>query len=776
MDSDNQLLNSLTNTLNCQIKYLALANSSFYNDKNSLIQKDNCIICLGTQKVFFLQDDLNKEILTVDYKLLRSIEEIKKNDFNLYIITNNISKLKEDTVTRILITTSENRGALIKNFMCYYSVYFMENHFKVRSLIFEPLKEQRKPANNSNEKGGLRTLPSDIKFYNFNYVGQVVKDKYNQDLFNLVFKYDADKSKEDKKKGPPKNYSDKCNIHIEISEAIPLWNFETNKDCRDLSYTAYVNFFEYMKSMKIEHKNFWIIKKKIYYKKFNINEDPCRWEGWTIEARTFLKEKITNYIFVYLRRKFLPPFFDTYQDIRFVLSEECSPDNTDINPKAHQLLELITGTLHSTETFQSVNQRIVFLKAKIESLLIDEETLFFLQNINNNIKGDLFVFGLTLFWNFLNCFYKTSKPQDLSDFKQELNDHPEILETALWKDKNNNYQFTKNIDEIININSNHPAINEQKKGMILDTQTASPEDETFNIKIESDRPEKYSNDVWKNKVYRLVAYVLNGGFFKHKITLESFIDNTLMKYPSSEIQSIIILCLNLFNEESKKVIHIQDDVQPEVKFSFNEDVVAVILKTGLICKLVVDSSNSNLMKIIVTILTTHPTIKILSIFFYNLDALHELLIEVYNVDNVGTTLEEAYLRSFIKPLLDIFKNKEKCPIILTLACKCLILLCSNKQENNINIGDLFRKKILIEGEIIDRIADYLKEYAFDEKLVLCCLDLFSLIMKEIELPINDKLYGDLKLYEILRDFLSNPKIPGLFFSQRVSLIIIITFS
>jgi hypothetical protein len=136
-------------------------------------------------------------------------------------------------------------------------------------------------------------------------------------------------------------------------------------------------------------------------------------------------------------------------------------------------------------------------------------------------------------------------------------------------------------------------------------------------------------------------------------------------------------------------------------------------------------------------------------------------------------LDEPNLRSLIKPLLEIFINKDEkeiCPSKLILSSKCLILLCGNGGNNP---ADLYRKKILIEGNIIDKIALYLKHYAFDEKLVLCCLDLFSLIMKEIEVPIEDKLYhnNDLSLYPILKDFLSNSKkkkLPGFFFSQRVS--------
>jgi hypothetical protein len=628
MDSDNQLLNSLGKTLNCEIKYIAFATVSFHKEyeKNSEIEKSNIsIICLGTQKIFFLEGDLGKEKFTITYNFLDSIKETKKNEFELSLIPNTIYLFKANPVARILIATSENRGALIKNFMCFYTLFYMQNKFVVKSLIFEAQKDEKivaKVAAEKSEKGPLRTLPAPIKFYNFHYIGQRIGDKKNHDLFNLEFKYEVDKSKNDKKNGQQKIFPDTCKISIDISDDIPISNFGVYRDTRDLSYYAYINFFDYMKANKIEHKNFWISKNQIFYKKYNLNEDPCRWEGWTIEARAKITEKYNDYVFVYLRRKFLPPYFDSYQDFRFILIEETESENTDINPKAHLLMELITGSLHSTETFQPVTESKRILQAKIESLIIDEETLFFLQNLSNTkidlqdiFTEELYELGRKLFWNILNCFKFPDSEFLKKDFQQDMNDHLKKTD-LLSKDKSDKYNFLKIIEDMIKLNSSRSSAQEHKKVMVMDTDASSPspEDETYNIKIESDKEEKNSHDVWKNKVYRYVAYILNGGLFKHKITLETLIKEFIMKNSNtnSDIQDVIKNCINLFDEDKKGVISPSNDLQSVKKISFNEEVMAVILKTGYICKLVTDSNIS--FKNICTVITLYPTSKILRTF------------------------------------------------------------------------------------------------------------------------------------------------------------------
>lgn len=138
---------------------------------------------------------------------------------------------------------------------------------------------------------------------------------------------------------------------------------------------------------------------------------------------------------------------------------------------------------------------------------------------------------------------------------------------------------------------------------------------------------------------------------------------------------------------------------------------------------------------------------------------------------MGKSIDLDRLKSLIQPILKIFgnvNNDNRCPIKLTLAAKCLILL-SDRSDKSDSKFELFRKKIIIEGQVIKRISFYLRKYPFDEKLTLACLDLFAILMKEIELPLYEILYnGEERLFEILIGYLNETNVKGYFYSQRVS--------
>jgi hypothetical protein len=131
-------------------------------------------------------------------------------------------------------------------------------------------------------------------------------------------------------------------------------------------------------------------------------------------------------------------------------------------------------------------------------------------------------------------------------------------------------------------------------------------------------------------------------------------------------------------------------------------------------------------------------------------------------DDVVLSEERKAFLYIVPPLITIFADKRKCPQTLTLCCKCLCLLLCKKSD------EVFRKKIVFEGNIVSVIATYLDLYDFDEKLVLCLLDLFALVMNDSELLIVDHLYGyPDRLFDKLKKFLEPTNVPGTYYSQRV---------
>jgi len=124
--------------------------------------------------------------------------------------------------------------------------------------------------------------------------------------------------------------------------------------------------------------------------------------------------------------------------------------------------------------------------------------------------------------------------------------------------------------------------------------------------------------------------------------------------------------------------------------------------------------------------------------------------------------ERKPLIHIITPLAMIFTDKRKSLSTISLSCKCLCLLAIKKSD------DVFRKKIAFQSELINSISTYLEVYNFDERIVLCCLDLFVLIMNESELTLTDYLYGyPCLMFDKLKRFFEPTGIPGTYYSQRV---------
>jgi hypothetical protein len=118
----------------------------------------------------------------------------------------------------------------------------------------------------------------------------------------------------------------------------------------------------------------------------------------------------------------------------------------------------------------------------------------------------------------------------------------------------------------------------------------------------------------------------------------------------------------------------------------------------------------------------------------------------------------------ITPLREIFEDTRKSPLTVLHAGKCLCLLVKNESEIDHKI------KLADEGGVVKVIKFYLEHYDFDEKLVLCCLDLFMYIMNEIKgKGIKELLYDDNQtgLMDVFIKFFGLPKVPGVYYSQRV---------
>lgn len=160
------------------------------------------------------------------------------------------------------------------------------------------------------------------------------------------------------------------------------------------------------------------MQNKIYNKKFNFNEDLCLWEGWKISVRTS-EPTYMNMIFIIMRRKFLPPYFDTFQSLTFIISEKCSREAYEMNPKCNEIIELAANTIfYSGKMIEK--EYSLFLRAKLDSLLVDEETMMFFQNSLNIVTQEIFEAGYTFTYCLLVLLNSSKEKSRIAPIKQAI--------------------------------------------------------------------------------------------------------------------------------------------------------------------------------------------------------------------------------------------------------------------------------------------------------------------------------------------------------------------
>jgi hypothetical protein len=481
------------------------------------------------------------------------------------------------------------------------------------------------------EAGGYSKFKHrNLKNYKF-YLNGSIQKEYNNVYFKI--KYDPGQAQADKKQDD--SYTPECEINIEISDPIIIGKFDSQKDDRDLSYYANNTFQIYMRNI-LKINKYWITKNKIFYRKYNFAEDVCQWEGWVIEARA-ADPFYRNYIFIFLRRKFLPPYFDTYQNFMFSLSENCSYEHFKINPAANKLLELITSSLHSTVSQSLPRDSALFLRAKVDALLVDEETLYYYQYNQNIVGQDIYTFGFTMVYSLL-CFYEPLMKEKIAPLKSSLISkfkYYEFESLQKWTFEKKFCCFMDKINEFVeqSIAKKEPVVDELVKEFHKIIEP--PGDDEFQVEmvetkapgIEKSEEEQRAEEEkilkikrnWRLKVMRFISYTLNGGVTDFLLTYEKFITDIFNKNQSTnnDIQDVIFQTINLIefdNLEGKSSKDKLSTLSENSRLIFNEEAMAVAIKTGFLARILGDNPSA-FPKFLYIILSKYCSNKILSNFF-----------------------------------------------------------------------------------------------------------------------------------------------------------------
>lgn len=634
---NNAIISCLGKTLKTEIKFIAIISFKYINSntnketfpygKDKNVTTNKRVLTLGKNNIFILDQNMDKIIEEFTYDSLACVELDRKNPESCALYLRNGALRAE--INKVMVI-SKYREALIKSLMCYYSIYNMQKNFFVKDLrvVFGAEADVSKPK--AILKGIARKYRKIAnKGYEF-FIKYYIQDNYNNTVFKISY-LELDEVEN-------VYASSAGNLTVEISEPIQMLKFDTQKDDRDLSFFAYNSFLIYIRNT-LKMNKWWITKNKIYQKKYNLNEDIAQWEGWTIEART-CDPIYKNLIFIYLRRKFIPPYFDTFQNITLIYKENCRSDNYKLNPAANEVIELAANTIHFTTGINN-KEYALFLRAKIDGLLVDEESLYFFQTNLQLIGKDVHKFGFEFLYTALQFVEKNGRDKDklqpirnyVESKIKAYNDNDAVaLDVNVSHITGKNPNFSALVDEFYNMiglaqaeeeKNQDPSLemvkddNDPTPGETDGKDTPTPKDDTTKDTPENDEEEneetpnvntnqmksdlvkqqeeraKRQNRIltWRTKVNRFLTYCLNGGLTDYLMTYEQFILFFFKcQHLSNELNDFIMSSMNLidlenivFDENDKLRISIQS-LNENSKISFNEDAVAVCIKSGFLSK------------------------------------------------------------------------------------------------------------------------------------------------------------------------------------------------
>jgi len=129
-------------------------------------------------------------------------------------------------------------------------------------------------------------------------------------------------------------------------------------------------------------------------------------------------------VFIYSRRKFIPPFFDTYQDFLFLIYQVYkseTKENTNIPDSVVEILENAVDSLYTKENIYSETDYKNYLEQKFDALLVDEDTM---EYFTKTLK----IYPKEIFKNMFDYIYKLMCAlKDCYEFKTDIYEHQKTL-------------------------------------------------------------------------------------------------------------------------------------------------------------------------------------------------------------------------------------------------------------------------------------------------------------------------------------------------------------
>ncbi|CAD8096135.1 unnamed protein product [Paramecium primaurelia] len=475
---------------------------------------------------------------------------------------------------------------------------------------------------------------------------------------------------------------------------------------------------------KEETLDYWIISSHNYKKRSNLMNDISEWFGWELHART----QVQDIFIIILRRIHIPPLFETYQEILFVLygQEQNAKEQVLVNDRdllkltleqdleEHAFKNVLRNAIDSLQCkmFIFEKQYQIFIQLSADRLLYNRQTLNFIYN-----KFKIFPQFMSYALKYLKLLFQRLVLYDKERF------------LILDKELTQKYGFILNnlkdyMTDGIQIEENLQALFDAfEQASFVRDKSGNEEERKF---------------VWQQKLSNYLGICFDGLLMGSAFSFKDLVP-VLQAKVSMELKTIILelfdYCLYAVPKKECRPIKKGNFIKKleelaSNKYQYNVNIAKSLIEANFFSQEVLLQERSGLYSSLICYFLQSDNVDLIV-------AICRHIINFQAEIKHTTGLTEAMITAF-KPisveLIRLYRSHNR--TIATLACASLFNLCTNSREFKYIILNDDGAALLV-SKLVTK-DNFLLHFAL--KLIYCVMSITQNIEKLLAANLTDYLY------------------------------------
>ena len=624
----------------------------------------------------------------------------------MFTLKNGIKSKGKKAYTFIL----NNPGYFIENLNGKYQMYSVKKYgvkenFEIKvnylSTLFMGLLTSNAGCSIFVDDFERQKSSTDEIHYSLGYKYYLDKDYIQHPNFpNMYEKIDKTNELSDTVKTLPSR------ILVNILKQYPIEYLTENTSNRSLKFTSLVSLKTFIEGYLPEGTQYWM-KDCSKITKPIIENDISQWKGYKYELKTKpIKNKGYNILFFYLRRKYIPPFFESFNDIVIILREEYyeNSKSTTLKQESINIVNKVVASIRPIQILERNEVSDMLIKYKLESYLVDGKTLNYL-NTRVNIFG--------------NESYKLSL-----DYKLKL----ALLYEKYEKERiSEDYRIMEEIENVyLNLDDQEIDIDEYVKKIKFTSFEDLLEKQTNKINNFFELTDRQTAQIFQNKVANFLGSILlnkkiSKDFFDKMLSLHrrlpdfAKVFNPILNY----LLNIQVISNNNEIILNKNIVYIINNLSNINQINYNENLMIIFIANGILKDIQGLESDLVYCQFLNYILEHNFSIKLLSSITKYLERIKKIQMN-RNMDeeDINDNSEQIKnLKIFIPTLMKLYSDYDNCNAITIESAKCLNILTFLDYQN---------RDILNNDEFFGCLYHYFS--SCNQEILLYSIQLFSEIL------------------------------------------------